>query len=196
MSKGLITQFFDYHVDHRYRTIYLGNDSKSQDDDNEVSYAMAEYAIKGLYSLDTTSDRDISIIINTPGGWVSQGMAIYDAIQRCRSHTIGTVFGEAYSMGSVILQACDERILMPHSTMMIHNGSTELGGKTNDVMSSIKFEERLNKICEDIYLKKIKEKKPRFTRKQLQELLKTDTYFTAEEAAKIGLADYTLYPTG
>lgn len=193
MSKGLITQFFDYNIDHRNRILYL---CSYADEENEVSYAMAEYAIKGLISLDGASDKNIYVVVNTPGGWVSQGMAIYDAIRECRSKVVGKVYGEAYSMGSVILQACDERVMMPNASLMIHNGSGCASGSIDDIDSLVKFTRKYDKICEDIYLEKIREIKPRFTREQLKKLLRIDTYMTAEEAVNIGLADEILHPKG
>lgn len=192
MSKGLLDNFFDYGVDHRRRIIYLGNISKGIDDDNEVSYVMAEYAIKGLISLDTDRDSPITVIINSPGGWVSQGMAIYDSIRQCRSFVKGLVLGEACSMATIILQACDERVLAPCADIMIHNGSTSVEGNAADVRSYMNHAKKMDKLCEDIYLKKIKEKHPRFTRKRLQEMLMVDTWMTAKETVELGLADKIL----
>lgn len=191
MSKNVFDTFLNHGVDLRNRIIVLEGES----DDNEVDYHMALQAVKQIMYLDSYGEKPLKVIINSPGGWVSQGMAIYDAICGCHNDVIGLVVGEAYSMASIILQACDTRIMTPNSTLMIHNGSTGIEGKTDDVINTAEFEKKINRICEDIYLGRIKEKKPRFTRNQLRELLRTDTYFTAEEAVKIGLADNTLYPT-
>jgi ATP-dependent Clp protease protease subunit len=197
MSRSnLLDNFFDYGVDYRKRIIYLGNASKGAEDYNEVSYTMAEYAIKGLIVLDSTSDSPINLIINSPGGIVNQGLAIYDAIQQCRCHVKGLIMGEACSMASLIVQACDERTITPHSTMMIHKGSVEVAGNANDVYSYISYDKTIEKMCEDIYLKRIKEKHPRFTRKALQEMLSTDKWMTAKEVVKLGLADDILEFSG
>lgn len=187
MSRGLVEQFFDYGVDHRRRVIYLG--SPKNDGDNDVSPAMAEQTIKGLISLDASSDQPIKLIINTPGGDVEEGMAIYDAISICRSHVTGLVFGQACSMGSVILQACDERVLASHSVIMIHNGTLSVDHTVENVERYVELDKKCRHWMEDIYLKRIKEVKPRYTRRQLKELLKIDTYFLPKQAIELGLAD-------
>lgn len=192
MSKNVLDTFLNHGVDLRNFVISLEGEA----DDNEVDYHMAIQATKQLMYLDNIGDKDIKIMVNSPGGWVSQGMAIYDTINQCRKSVTGLVTGEAYSMASIILQACDERIMLPNSTMMIHNGNTEIGGKTDDVINTVEFEKHLNKVCEDIYLARIKEAHPRFTRKKLQELLRTDTWLTSTKAVELGLADFVLYPKG
>lgn len=188
MSKTVTDDFFDYSIDYRHRIIYLGNTAKNEED-NEVDAHMAEQVIKGLLCLDIASERPITIIINTPGGCVTQGMAIYDAIRSCTNHVTGVVYGEASSMGSVILQACDHRLLSPHSVVMIHNGSISLDQKVEDAERAIDLDRKYRKMMEDIYLRKIKERHPRFTRKKLKEMLAIDTYFLAKDAAQLGLAD-------
>ena len=153
---------------------------------------MAEQALKGLISLDASNGEPIKIIINTCGGEEWDGMAIYDAIRSCRSDVIGLVYGQASSMGSVILQACFERVLAPHSVLMIHSGTLALEDRVENVENYVAFNKRYTELTNKIYLDKIRQVKHRFTKKQLQQLLEKDSYFMAREAIALGLADKIL----
>jgi ATP-dependent Clp protease protease subunit len=192
MAKTNLDNLFDYGIDHRHRVIYLGSSSKNDSDDNGVDFIMAEYAIKGLMALDMEGERPITVILNSPGGEEVHGMAIYDAISSCQNHITGMVYGEASSMGSVILQACDERVMSPSSIMLIHNGDLYIEQTYDNAVRFLDLQKKYTKVIEDIYLEKIKEKHPRFTRKRLQELLVLDTYLMAKDAVELGLADKIL----
>ena len=185
-SNRLIQDWFENNVDFRHRVVYLRG---SRDEDNEVDATMAELAIKGLMALDLAKDEDIKLIINTPGGLVEEGMAIYDCIRSCRSFVRGIVLGHAHSMGAVILQACDLRIMAPHATLLIHQGSLELINNFKEVMAQAEFEKRYAEMVNAILLKRIREKHPRFPKARFNQIINTDSFFTAEEAVRIGLAD-------
>lgn len=89
----------------------------------EVDEVFAEYAIKGLTALDSTRrDEPINILLNSPGGDVTQGLAVYNYVQACRSEVHITVVGEAESMAAWILQAADVRRAYADATIMIHVG--------------------------------------------------------------------------
>jgi len=84
---------------------------------------MAEYFIKAMYLLESKDpEKGVTIIMNNPGGDWYHGMAIYDAIKSSSCFCTIKVFGHAMSMGSVILQAADHRVMMPNSRFMIHYG--------------------------------------------------------------------------
>ena len=68
--------------------------------------------------------KEINLIINSDGGDAYHGFAIYDAIKLCSVHVKGIVIGMACSAASYILQACDERVMTPHSVFMIHYGTS------------------------------------------------------------------------
>lgn len=169
------------------RTVYIG---PVDAEECEVNSIMAERAIKNLHMLDSVSDDPITILMLNYGGEVTAGMAIYDAIRLCRSHVTIKVFGCANSMGSIILQAADRRLLAPHSEVMIHYGSTGYpADHPLNIRNQHKHAERFDKWMIDMYLKKIREKKPRFSKKQCEELVKFDQYMTPTEAIEYGLAD-------
>ena len=73
-------------------------------------------------------DKDISLYINSPGGSVTAGMAIFDAIALCQSYITIIAYGQASSMSSIVLQAADKRVMMPNAHFMAHYGSIDCGG--------------------------------------------------------------------
>lgn len=167
------------------RTIYASSGAE----DNEIDYTFAEKLIKNIHALETFSREKITIVLNSPGGSVTQGFAIYDAIcqSRCNIHIL--VRGEAFSMASIIVQAADKRIMGPKSSMMIHVGSEYAEGSPKQVQRTVAEFKRQTQIMEQIYMKRILKKNPNFTLKELQEMMSVDFYISAEEAIKLGLAD-------
>lgn len=182
MSKAIKENLDLLHSSNIYlptRTIFLTGEI------NEGTY---EETIKNLHALDTEPET-VTIYLNSGGGEVDAGFAIYSAIKAMKSLVRCVVWGQASSMASVILQGCDERILLPHSYVMIHEGSDATLNAPRDIQKQwAKFSDLQMKQVEDIYLEKIKSKRS-FSRKRLQEMLKTDTILTAQEAVKLGLAD-------
>ena len=96
------------------------------------------------------------------------------------------------SMGSIILQAGDLRIMSPNARIMIHYGTWGHHDHPKIVRSWAKEGERFDKWMVNLYLEKIREKRPRYTRKQVDKLCDFDTILTAEEAIALGLADRIL----
>lgn len=185
--------FLEFGLDLNSRTIYLGSQNMDWDgNETGVDYLMAQRFIKSMYILGA-KDGDINIISNNCGGDWYHGMAIYDAIKSSKNHVRMTVFGYAMSMGSVILQAADERIMSPHSSLMIHYGYSGSTPNHPKIVRSWSNEDmKVNKIMEKIYLDKIKVVNQNYKLKELQKLLNFDTFFTPSEAIEIGLADNIL----
>lgn len=186
------TLYHEHGVCLRTRTVFIDGDE--DEDGFEVTMKSARRDIKNLQLLDSLSPdgtRPIYVKLNCNGGEVLAGMAIYDAIASCVNKVI-VLAHNAMSMGSIILQAGDERILYPHCTVMIHNGSVSRAGSPKTVENWQKYDKSMDTRHENIYLDKIKQKKPRFTRKQLQDMLEHDTILSAQEAVDLGLADKVL----
>jgi ATP-dependent Clp endopeptidase proteolytic subunit ClpP len=155
-------------------------------------------APKNVYAwidaLEHWSRRDpgepITININSPGGSVTHGLALYDTIQRLRrkGHKV-TVHGQGMvaSMASVLLQAGDERVLDKRAKLLIHEGSNTLRGDYNaGEMEDIQFFNKLvtNDLL-DIYVER-----SNMTRKQIETKWKRrDWVMTADEALKYGFVD-------
>jgi len=175
------------------RHIYIGSE-QSDDDMNEsgCDYLMAERAVKNLHVLESLSKEPITILMNNVGGDEYHGFAIYDAIRLCESHVTIKVLGHAMSMGSIILQAADERLMSETSRQMIHYGTWGVHDHAKTTQKWAKEGEKIDKWMEQMYLAKMKEKNPHFTLARLQRMLDHDTFLTAKESVECGLADKVL----
>jgi ATP-dependent Clp protease protease subunit len=185
-----IDKFFELDFNPATRTIYLGSvASDVEGDESGTDCLMAERCIKALRILTQKSEAPITIIMNNPGGDWYHAMAMYDSIKLCPNEITIQVFGYVMSAGAVILQAADHREMSPNSEMMIHYGSDGFYGHSRDFEKAAEQSKKINKKMEDIFLARIKEHDQSFTRAKLQNLMKFDKYFTAEEAVSLGLAD-------
>lgn len=188
-----VDRFFDYGIDLTNRIVYMGSASSSDDGESGVDSDMAERIIKALHVLDLAApdgDKPITIIMNNPGGDWYHGLAIYDAIKACKNHVTIRAFGYVMSMGSIIMQAADERLMAPKATMMIHHGFDGFGADHPKKFKKWADESvRVREQMLDIYLEKIHAVNPAFPRKKLDKMCDFDTFLTAEEAVKLGLAD-------
>lgn len=155
-----IDRWFDNNLDVDNRTIYMGSISADWDgNESGVDNLMAEYFIKAMHVLQAkSSDKEILIIMNNPGGDWYHGMAIYDAIKTSTCPCTIKVYGYAMSMGSIILQAGDVRILMPNSRFMIHFGYDGTSNHSKIVEKWADEGKRINHEMENIYLGVILEK--------------------------------------
>lgn len=192
VNRDDIDKFHDYSLYIPTRTLYMGSETVDGDSESGVDALMAARMIKNLSILDTLSADQIHIIMNNPGGEVVHGLAIYDAIKACRSRVLMTVFGHAMSMGSVIFQAADERVMAPNSSMMIHMGYVGVEGHAKTTYRQIEESKRADKTVENMYLEKIREKHPEFSTQRLKGMLDHDTFLTPAQAVELGLADKVL----
>jgi ATP-dependent Clp protease protease subunit len=167
--------------------------------DTEVSEHTASLLVAQLLFLESENpDKDISLYINSPGGSVTAGMAIYDTMQfiKCDVQTI--VIGQACSMGSFLAQAgtVGKRWVLPESRTMIHRVSSGTPGTRGSVhVQDLQFEDarrgfeeskRVNQRLTELYVKHNTAGK---TYDEFYELMKFDTFLSAQEAVNIGLAD-------
>ena len=130
--------------------------------------------------------KDISFYINSPGGVVSAGLAIYDTMQYIRSPVSTVCIGQAASMGSLLLcaGAKDKRYALPNARVMIHQPSGGAQGQATDIEIQAREILTLRKRLNEIYVK--------HTGQELSEIenkLERDTYMSAEEARDFGLVD-------
>jgi len=189
VSRADIDYWQDYGIHIPTRTLYMGSEDTFDEGESGTDAKMAERVIKNLHALDFASDAPITIIMNNLGGDVFHGMAIYDAIHKCRSHVTIKATGYVMSMGSIILQAADERILTPFAVCMVHHGYDSHDDHVKTVRNWIEFSKKYDKFLAEIYLNKIREKHPDYSMKKLDKLLDFDTILTAQEAVDLGLAD-------
>lgn len=189
-SRDDIDKFFEYGIFAPKRIIYIG--SLLHNDNMEESgtdYKMAEYAIKGIQYLDTIAEKPIVVFMNNLGGDEFHGMAIYDTIAACRSHITIVGMGHCMSMGSIILQAADTRLLSINCSVMIHDGTDSITGPTKSVERWAQEAKKNRKRMYQIYLNKIKEKNSKITLGQIEKMCEHDKIFNAQEAIDLGLAD-------
>ena len=103
-----------------------------------------------LLYLDSISDKDINLYLNTPGGEVISGLAIYDTMQLIKSDVATTCAGMAASMGSILLcgGAQGKRNILPHSKVMIHQPLGGVSGQASDILIEAK---EIEKCREELY---------------------------------------------
>jgi ATP-dependent Clp protease protease subunit len=191
-----IDKFFEYELYIPTRTIYMGSVSHDPETgESGTDGAMAERVIKALHIFDSSApagDKPITIIMNNPGGDAYHGLAIYDAIKACKNHVTIIVYGHAMSMGSIIFQAADKRVMAPNSRMMIHYGTWGTHDHPKIVYSWAEEGKKFNTWMELLYLERIREKHPNFTLKKVQQMCNFDTFLNPEQAVALGLADEVL----
>ena len=139
-----------------------------------------------LYLESENPDKDIHLYVNTPGGTVNSGLAIYDTMQFVRPDVSTVCIGQAASMGAVILAggAADKRFALPHSRIMIHQPWGGFQGQATDIdihaREILEMRERLNQILS------------RHTGREL-EVVKEDTerdnFMGGDQAVKYGIID-------
>lgn len=193
--KDDIDRWFDYSYLSTKRMIHVGShDAEMQSGEGEsgTDCQMSEFFIKAMVHLNGVSSKPIFIHMNNLGGDWFHGMSMYDAIRASTAHVYGIMWGHAMSMGSIIVQACDSRIIAPHCTFMIHDGTESLNGTCKAVESWAKYTKRTRERMYEIYLSRMKAKKPRITLKKIEAMCSHDTILTAEEAVENGLADWIL----
>lgn len=186
LDKDEISHFIDNDLYVPTRTVYIGPTTA----EGETDVIMAERAIKNLHILDSKSSDPIEVLMINPGGHFDAGMAIYDAIQLCKSPITVKVFGYAYSMAAVILQAADTRIMSPNARLMIHYGEEGLSSNHPKITKKWKIQyDKDSAWMKNQFLDRIREKQPEFTAAQMEKLLDFDTILNAQEAVDLGLAD-------
>ena len=182
MSKDINTIISNFHD----CGLYLP--TRSVDISGDVDLEMYQKTLRNLHILDSMNGT-INVFIHSEGGDLTYCKAIYDLIKGCRNYVRGMVYGEASSSASIFFQACDERLMAPNAELMIHIGEEATGGHPeNKARWDAKYK-RDGVWMQDVYLEKIKQIKPRYTRKRLTDLLRFDTILSAKEAIELGLCD-------
>jgi len=151
-------------------------------DDNTASLICAQL----LFLESENPKKEISFYINSPGGIVWSGLAIYDTMQYISSEIMTICIGQAASAGSLLLTAGskDMRFSLPNSRIMVHQPSGGYQGQVTDIEIHTneikKTKKRLNEIYSKHTGKKIDE---------IEKIMERDKYFSPEEAIKFGLID-------
>lgn len=182
-----IKTLHEHGVDLDNDIIYLDGSGE----DGEITAEVARRFRKNLNTLAKYGAEEITVEINSPGGDVTAGLAIYDSIVTCPARVVGRVTGEASSMASVILQACTRRVLSPNACVMYHAGGTGMEKPTGEFPAAAAYAiaegERIDRIMYD----RCAGPRP-WSDFQLQVL--KGIYLTAEQAVEYGWADEVMRP--
>ena len=157
-----------------------------------ISTEMSHVIVAQLLFLESENpDKDISLYINSPGGEVTAGMAIYDTMQfiKCDVQTI--VMGQACSMGSLLAQAGarGKRMILPMARHMIHQPSGGSRGQATDMLIQVTEILKMKQVLTEIYVRHNSAGK---TFEEFTADMERDYFMSAQEALDYGLADKIL----
>ena len=204
----LINDVHTFGINYHSRELYLHGESPSDEAGTEpgVEYRMASGFVKNIHLLDGQRDTNILVHSHTIGGDWNDGMAIFNSIRFARSPITVLVHTVASSMSGIILQAADNRVLMPDTDVMIHHGSIGLDANSIAAKQIIDMNERYCKRMLQIFSRRaiigqyFRERKCkeiqiiRFMDRKIRD--KSDWYLSAEEAVFYGFADGILGEKG
>jgi len=157
--------------------------------EGEVHDQMANLIVAQLLFLESEDPgADISLYINSPGGVVTAGMAIYDTMQFIKPDVCTIVMGQACSMGSLLAQAgaAGKRFILPSARHMIHQPSGGARGQATDMLIQVEEILAMKKSLTEIYVKHNSAGK---TYEDLAKDLERDYFMSADQAVAYGLAD-------
>jgi len=154
-----------------------------------ISTEMSHVIVAQLLFLESENpDKDISLYINSPGGEVTAGMAIYDTMQFIKPDVQTIVMGQACSMGSLLAQAGakGKRMILPMARHMIHQPSGGARGQATDMLIQVEEILAMKKKLTEIY---VNHNSAGMTFDQLSTDMERDNYMSADQAVAYGLAD-------
>jgi ATP-dependent Clp protease protease subunit len=156
--------------------------------EGEVHDQMANLIVAQLLFLESEGEKDISMYINSPGGSVTAGMAIYDAMQFIKPDVQTIVMGQACSMGSLLAQAGakGKRFMLPSARHMIHQPSGGARGQATDMLIQVEEILAMKKNLTEIYVKHNSAGK---SFEQLTQDMERDNFMSAKQALDYGLID-------
>jgi ATP-dependent Clp protease protease subunit len=157
--------------------------------DSDVNEHTASLIVAQLLFLESEDpDKDILFYINSPGGQVTAGMAIYDTMQFIKCDVSTVVMGQACSMGSLLAQAgaAGKRLILPYARHMIHQPSGGARGQATDMLIQVNEILKMKKELTQIYVNHNSAGK---TYDQLAADMERDNFMSADEAVAYGLAD-------
>jgi len=157
--------------------------------DTDVNEHTASLIVAQVLFLEAEDpDSDILFYINSPGGSVTAGMAIYDTLQFVKPDISTIVMGQACSMGSLLAQSGTQgkRLILPNARHMIHQPSGGASGQATDIQIQAQEILKMKKYLTEIYVKHNSANK---TFEVLSADMERDFFMSAEEAVAYGLAD-------
>jgi ATP-dependent Clp protease protease subunit len=162
----------------RERVVFVGT---------EINDEIANLVVAQLLHLEAEDpDKDIQMYINSPGGIVYSGLAIYDTMHFIKPDVATTCCGIAMSMGSLLLAGGAEgkRMALPNSRILLHQPHGGYQGQASDIAIHAEEAVKLRRRMEEIYAEHTGR-----SREEVSDVLERDRYFTPEEARDFGLID-------
>jgi len=159
-----------------------------------VEDGMAALVTSQLLFLESENPKkEISMYINSPGGVVTAGMAIYDTMQYIRCPVSTVCIGQACSMGSLLLAAgeADMRVALPNARVMVHQPSGGFRGQASDIQRHANDILAMKKRLNEIYVKHTGKKYA-----TIEKTLDRDHFMTADEAKAFGIVDHVYVKRG
>ena len=156
--------------------------------DTDVNEHTASLLVAQLLFLESQGNEDIHFFINSPGGGVTAGMAIYDTMQFIKPNVSTIVMGQACSMGSLLASAGapGKRKILPNARHMIHQPSGGAGGQATDMQIQVEEIIKMKKNLTQIYVNHNSKGK---TFEQFRHDMERDKFMSAQEALEYGLVD-------
>jgi len=156
--------------------------------DTDVNEHTASLLVAQFLFLESQGNEDIHFFINSPGGGVTAGMAIYDTMQFIRPDVSTIVMGQACSMGSLLASsgAPGKRKILPNARHMIHQPSGGAGGQATDMQIQVEEIIKMKKNLTQIYVDHNSKGK---TFEQFRQDMERDKFMSAQEAVDYGLVD-------
>ena len=156
--------------------------------DTDVNEHSASLIVAQLLFLESQGNEDINFFINSPGGVVTAGLAIYDTMQFIKPDVSTIVMGQACSMGSLLATAGSpgKRKILPNARHMIHQPSGGARGQATDMEIQVEEILKMKKSLTEIYVKHNSKGK---TFDQFRNDMERDKFMSAEEALEYGLVD-------
>lgn len=201
-ASDAVYNIHEFDLDLESNHIYLMGVDRGYDvtgfDEPGVDFMISKRFIKNInLCMRANPGKPIIIHMKTCGGLWEEGMAIYDAIKACPSPVTILNYTHARSMSSIIFQAADKRVMMPHSHFMFHDGTYIVEGTVKMVRSAIEFDKQNEKTMLDIYAEQMHKKGEfkDFDLSIIKKWLRTemdkkeDVFLNSSETVKKGLAD-------
>jgi ATP-dependent Clp protease, protease subunit len=157
--------------------------------DTDVNEHTASLIVAQMLFLEADDpDRDIIFYVNSPGGVVTAGMAIYDTMQFIKCDVSTVVMGQACSMGSLLAQAgaAGKRLILPYARHMIHQPSGGARGQATDMLIQVEEILKMKKELTQVYVNHNSAAK---TFEELSRDMERDFFMSAQESVAYGLAD-------
>lgn len=161
----------------------------------EVNEVMSASVVAQLLYLESDNpEKGITLYINSPGGSVTAGLAIYDTMTYIRPSISTICVGQAASMGSLLLcgGTPGQRFCLPHSSIMIHQPSGGYFGQASDIAIHATEILRVRKSLNEIYRRHLREAGKEVQLEEIERLMERDKFLSAEEALEMGVVDKIL----